>query len=97
MTRAVGPYVEMAGPMVWVPRTVPYLRAREIAQEANQNDDRLVYRGKVNALLLGFVRDCPCEEVCEREYRWDEERADDVATGDRSCYVPAWSFELVER
>jgi hypothetical protein len=83
-----GPYMQMDGPLVWVPRTVPYLEARRIAQEANQNDDRLVYRGKEDADLLGFTRSCFCEEVCEARYRDDED------TGDRACKVPAWKFEL---
>lgn len=28
---------------------------------------------------------------------WVPRNWDEVATGDRSCYVPAWAFELVER
>lgn len=98
MTGDVGPYIEMDGPRVFVPRIVPYLEARRIAQDANQNGDRLVYRGKREGLPLGFVRDCLCDEVCERETRCDETTDwQEVATGDRSCYVPIWDFELVER
>lgn len=91
MTGDTGPYVEMDGPLVWVPRTVPYLEARRVASQANQNDDKLVYRGKTDADLLGFTRDCFCEEVCELRWRDDED------TGDLTCQVPAWKFELVER
>lgn len=92
MSRDVGPNVEMAGPKVWVPRTVRYLEARRIAKEAMQNPpERLRYLGKTDALLMGFVRDCLCEEVCER--RW----LDDEDTGDRTCDVPAWAFEIEER
>lgn len=87
-----GPYMEMDGPLVWVPRTVPYRAAWAVAREAVQEFDQCVrYRGKVDATLLGFTRDCPCEEECELRYR------DDEPTGDRSCEVPAWKFEIVER
>lgn len=93
-----GPYMNDDGD-VWVPRTVPYLEARRIAKSGYYDGyrDRLVYRGKADALLLGFARDCHCEEVCEREYRWDEEKAEEVETGDVACTVPAWHFEVVER
>ena len=85
--------MEMDGPLVWVPRTVPYLDARRVAQAANQNGDRLRYLGKRDALLLGFTHDCLCEEVCQRAYKDD---LDYEPTGDRTCYVPSWAFELVE-
>lgn len=87
-----GPYVEIAGPLVWVPRTVPHREAWSVAREAVQEFDQcLRYRGKVNAALLGFAVDCRCEEVCERRWRDEED------TGDRTCDVPAWKFEIVER
>jgi hypothetical protein len=93
-----GPYIQMDGPLVWVPRTVPYLEARRIAQDANQNDHRLVYRGKEDADLLGFAQSCFCEEVCSRQTRCDETTDwAEVETGDLTCRVPAWKFELVER
>lgn len=86
-----GPYVEMAGPMVWVPRTVPYHEAWKVAREAvTEYGDVLRYRGKTTACLMGFTRDCLCEEVCELRWRDDED------TGDHSCEVPAWQFEIVE-
>ena len=85
-----GPYMD--GPYVWVPRTVPYREAWAVARDAIQEPDQcLRYRGKVRAGLLGFVRDCLCEEICERRWRDGED------TGDRSCEVDAWAFEIVER
>ena len=88
-----GPYIEMDGPHVWVPRTVPYLEARRLVRGVAEYGDRVVYRGKVDALLLGFTFDCPCDEVCERKYdEWGDATRDD----DEECYVPAWKFELVE-
>jgi hypothetical protein len=82
----------MDGPRVWVPRTVPFRDAWGVARDAQLEWDQVLrYRGKVDAALLGFVRDCPCDEVCERRWRDDED------TGDRSCEVPAWAFEIVER
>jgi hypothetical protein len=86
-----GPYMETDGPNVWVPRTVPYLRARKVAAEVGvESWQRLRYVGKEDADLLGFTRDCFCEEVCELRYRDEED------TGDRTCHVPAWHFEIVE-
>jgi hypothetical protein len=87
----LGPYVATDGPDIWVPRTVPYLRARAVASEAIQTyGHRLHYIGKDDADLFGFTRDCQCEEVCEARYR------DDEPTGARPCRVPAWHFEEVE-
>lgn len=92
----VGPYIEMDGPLVWVPRTVPYLEARRIAKESeNMPWDRLVYRGKEDAELLGFARDCPCDERCEQRYREEDDLT--YTEIDRTCVVPAWKFEWVER
>lgn len=86
-----GPYVEPDGPGVWVPRTVPWRECRRVASEAvTEYGQHVAYRAQVNATLLGFVRDCPCEEVCEARWRDDED------TGDRTCEVPAWEFEIVE-
>ncbi len=88
----VGPYMEMNGPRVWVPRTVPYLRARVIAKEAIQEyGQRIAYVGKTDSDLLGFTRDCLCDEVCALQTDRDDE-----PTGDTSCRVPAWAFEIVE-
>ena len=87
----LGPYIDPNGPLVWVPRSVPYRKAWGVAREAVQGYGQVLrYRGQEKASLLGFVRDCPCEEVCER--RW----YNDLDTGDRSCEVLAWRFEIVE-
>lgn len=65
----VGPYLNEQGD-IWVPRTVPYLEARRIAKDGlSAWDDRLVYVGKANAGMLGFVRDCRCDETCELTQR----------------------------
>ena len=85
-----GPYVEMDGPLVWVPRGVPYLRARQIAKEAAQYGERLHYLGQTEADLLGFSYNCRCDEVCEKAYE------DDEPTGEHPCRVRAWKFEIVE-
>lgn len=63
-----GPYINDDGD-VWVPRTVPYLEARSIAKSGGYEEDRdrLVYIGKSQSSLLGFARDCRCDEVCELE------------------------------
>lgn len=63
-----GPYQNDDGD-VWVPRTVPYLEARRIAKSGfyEGDRDRLVYIGKARANLLGFSRDCRCDETCEME------------------------------
>ena len=105
MTGDPGPYMEMDGPGIWVPRTVPYLEARRIARTGIQEyGDRLVYRGKVIANLLGFSRDCECDEVCEmanfcrtcrQNESWCECEAPDLVDFD-VCMVPAWHFEAVE-
>jgi hypothetical protein len=85
-----GPYMNDEGG-VWVPRTVPYLQARKVAAEAIQDyGNRLRYIGKVDATLFGFTRDCQCEEACA--LRWP----DDEDTGDLSCQVPSWEFEVYE-
>lgn len=89
--------MEMDGPGVWVPRKVPWKRARSVAGDALwQNDygNRLRYIGKTDAELLGFSRDCRCEEVCELRAR--DEYGDLVPGGDKPCNVPAWAFEVVE-
>lgn len=103
-----GPYMDDEGG-VWVPRTVPYLKARHIAKEAayyrDSGDDRLVYDGKVNATMFGFVRDCWCEDGCEAANRCRTCHADqsecECATPDLEdfdvCMAPAWAFRLVER
>lgn len=90
MVGDVGPYV--GDSEVWVPRTVPYLKARHIAQNANQVGDRLVYVGKSEATLLGYTRECYCEDYCIDEY--DDT---DQPTGETPCRVPAWHFRLEER
>jgi hypothetical protein len=78
-----GPYMELDGPRVWVPRTVPYLRARQLAREAiTVYGDRLRYRGRCDARLIGFLVDCRCEEVCEAEPLCPE--------------VPTWMFTIEE-
>ncbi len=93
----VGPYVEMDGPRIWVPRTVPYLEARRIAATAGlERWQRLRYTGKEEGRLFGFVRDCRCEEVCELSRREDPETYEMVDSGDRTCMVPVWAFEVVE-
>lgn len=85
-----GPYMDPNGPDVWVPRTVSYLKAREIAKQAlDYSGDRIEYVGKSRARLLGFTRNCLCEEACEGA----DERDD---TSD-PCMVPAWHFRTVER
>lgn len=94
----VGPYVATDGPDVWVPRVVPYLEARRIAKQAAQYGERLVYLGRTRADLLGFAVDCLCDEVCERRWRDNDETGEmNEDTGDRTCHVDAWRFELVER
>ena len=99
-----GPYTDDDGD-VWVPRTVPYLEARRVAKTADHEyDDRLVYVGKVDANLLGFVRDCLCDEHCELA-----ERCRSCGAGESMCAcetpdpedwdicrVPAWHFRWEE-
>lgn len=83
---------------VWVPRTVPYRKMWDVARDLDflEPDQVLRYRGKCEAELIGFARDCPCEEACERRWRDDEGTGDPVEV-DRTCVVPAWAFEIVER
>lgn len=91
MTGDLGPYIAIDGPDIWVPRTVSYLRARAVANEAIQTyGNRLHYIGKDDADLLGFARDCRCEEVCELREQNDKQ------AGATPCRVPAWHFEEVE-
>jgi hypothetical protein len=94
-----GPYMAVDGPDIWVPRTVPYLEARRIAKSGGMDyDDRLVYIGKENARLLGFTRECQCEEVCELFDPWDENEQPEQPAGDAdACMAPAWHFRAVER
>lgn len=90
-----GPYVQIDGPGVWVPRTVPYLRARRVAADAGiERWQRLRYVGKADAELLGFSRECRCEEVCELRPR--DEYGELTADLSTPCRVPAWAFEVVE-
>jgi hypothetical protein len=101
-----GPYMETDGSGVWVPRTVPFREAWNVARQAVDNyGDVLRYRGKVDATLLGFTRDCQCDEVCELANRcrkcqqnesWCECEEPDLEDSD-ICMVPAWHFETVER
>ena len=100
MTGDPGPYMDDEGG-VWVSRTVPYLRARVLARDAmvyqDRSDDRLVYQGKAEDVeLVGFTRDCPCEERCEARYEDDEDTGEAIEV-DRTCLVPAWAFQIVER
>lgn len=100
-----GPYMEYDGPNIWVPRTVPYLEARRIARTGIQEyGDRLVYVGKSDANLLGFSRDCRCDEVCELANRcrtcgenesWCSCETPDLEDWD-ACLVPAWHFRSEE-
>ena len=100
-----GPYMEMDGPSIWVPRTVPYLEARRVARSGIQEyGDRLVYVGKEDADLLGFSRDCRCDEHCELANRCRICHLDEVECGCATpdpedwdiCRVPAWHFRAVE-
>ena len=99
-----GPYTNDDGD-VWVPRTVPWRQARGVASEVPvESYQRLRYIGKSDADLLGFTRDCSCDEVCEMANRCRTCGADQVECGcDVSdpedwdiCRVPAWHFEIVE-
>jgi len=64
-----GPYLNESGD-IWVPRTLPYLEARRVARTGmSEWDDRLRYVGKSDAQMLGFTRDCQCDETCELEQR----------------------------
>lgn len=91
-----GPYTNDDGD-VWVPRTVPYLKARGIAKEAIQSyGDRLYYLGKADAMLFGFTRDCYCDEVCELKSTEDDTDIPEPPEGYDACLVPAWHFEVRE-
>lgn len=85
-----GPYINDQGD-VWVPRTVPYLEARKIAKTGDgaYYGQRFRYIGKDDAELVGFTRDCDCEEVCSGGpvVEWD-------ATALPECTVPAWHFRI---
>ncbi len=88
-----GPYMNDEGD-IWVPRTVPYLEAREIAKEGFDSEYyRLVYVGKDEADLLGFTRDCRCEEQC---HGGPVDRFGD-STPLPECRVPAWHFAVGDR
>lgn len=76
-------------------------------------DDRLVYVGKEDARLLGFTRDCECEETCEREqlcascghdheglspcYRDDCACPTFDAGNEGCCLAAAWHFRSEDR
>ena len=88
----VGPYISELDDDVWVPRTVPYLKARSIAAEAIAYwPSKLVYEGKSGATLYGFTRDCYCDSYCEANA---EEGGPDE--GMDPCRVPVWHFRIVE-
>ena len=89
-----GPYINDDGD-VWVPRTVPYLEARKVARGGYYEfgRDRLVYIGKEDSYLLGFTRDCGCEETC---YGGPVNEEWDQPDPDPACKVPAWHFRLEE-
>ena len=91
-----GPYMDDEG-SVWVPRTVPWREVRCLARTGIDHlyaNQRFVYVGKTDATLLGFTRDCPCEEVCEDAPR-DEYGEPTGEPG--PCRVPAWHFRIEER
>lgn len=78
---------------VWVPRTVPYRDARWVAANVGiEYGQRLKYIGKDDAELVGFARDCNCDEWCSGG-AVDE---DGDATSLPECTVPAWRFQVVE-
>lgn len=87
-----GPYVNDDGD-IWVPRTVPYLKARHVARETEiYPGQRLVYVGKDNAYLMGFARDCECEGRCSG----GPATAFDDRDPAPECRVLAWHFQIVE-
>lgn len=89
-----GPYLNEDGDR-WVPRTVPYLKAREIAKvEMSRGYERLQYVGKCDAVLVGFARDCDCDESCYGG-EIDEDTGDPGVA--EECRVPAWHFRVEER
>lgn len=88
----MGPYMNDDGD-VWVPRTVPYLEARRIARSGVvEYDYRLRYEGKSDTFLLGFTRDCWCEDYCAGGE--PDEFGDSVPVPE--CRVPAWHFRIIE-
>lgn len=89
-----GPYLNEDGD-IWVPRTVPWERARGVAFEAIQEYGVYPkYVGKTEEILFGFTRDCWCEETCHMA----NEEADDYNPAMRdACRVPAWHFVQQER
>ena len=100
-----GPYINDDGD-VWVPRTVPYLEARQLVRGAEHEfDDRLTYEGKQDVSLFGFARDCLCDEHCEMAGRC---RTCHAGEGECGCWAPdpedldicrvaAWHFRWDER
>jgi hypothetical protein len=90
-----GPYMNDDGD-VWVPRTVPWREARSLALTGVDylyTNQRFRYVGKEDALLLGFVRDCLCDEQC---YGGPENEHGDHDPAPE-CRVPAYHFQVVER
>lgn len=106
MTGDPGPYMNDDGDY-WVPRTVPYLEARRIARSCAEVDGwcKFVYLGKSDSNLLGFTRDCLCDEDCELSNRcrvchlaeWECECEEPDLEDWDICLVPAWHFAVVER
>lgn len=107
-----GPYLNESGD-IWVPRTIPYLEARKVARDGMSDyEDRLVYVGKEDAALLGFTRDCRCDETCvlailcatcghdHGDYEgqcWGVDCACPVYdAGNEPCNAPAWHFRSEE-
>ena len=90
MTGDPGPYVSFEDSDIWVPRTVPYLEARSVARSAIQEyGATLRYIGKTDSILIGFTRDCRCDEACELANQDHDDY--DPALAD-TCRVPAWHF-----
>lgn len=89
-----GPYLNDAGDR-WVPRTVPFREAREVARvEVEAPFQRLRYVGKAEGIVLvGFARECDCEEWC-----YGGPVGEDGDPGVHpDCRVPAWHFRVEER
>ena len=90
-----GPYINDEGD-VWVPRTVPWREARSVALTGVEHiyaNERFAYVGKTDELLIGFARDCFCEEEC---YGGPADENGDATSFDE-CRVPAWHFRVEER